>query len=63
MYLNILFLNVGNEMKKNVKLFKYAKKLQPCIIATGLDPLIDKIFPSCKTSKPISFKNIEEMIT
>tara|TARA_X000001036_G_scaffold414373_1_gene429512 strand:- start:388 stop:579 length:192 start_codon:yes stop_codon:yes gene_type:complete len=63
MYLNILFLNVGNEMKKNVKLFKYIKKLQACIIATGVHPLINKIFSLYRTSKPISFKNIAEMIT
>ncbi len=63
MYLNILFLNVGNEMKKNIKLFKFIKKLQPGIISTGLLPLINKIFSLYITSKPMSFKNIEEDIT
>ena len=46
MYLYILIFFDGNEMKKNKKLCKCLKKLQPCIIDTGLLPSIINTFLS-----------------
>ena len=63
MYLYILFLLAGNEIKKNKKLFKCLKKLQPLWIITGWLPSINNMFSLQETSTPINFKNIDEMIT